>query len=179
MKKPSPAPNGCQARVLPPLEVLDGLLKLDHKTGVLIWRVNRTGGIRAGDVAGSLNTSGYTKISILGVMYVAHRIAWKLYYRTEPPDVLDHRNGMKSDNRPKKNLRPATRALNSFNQKTPKSNVSGVKGVHYEKRIRKWRAQIMVGGKTIHLGSHATIEEADAAVRAARKKYHGKFANHG
>lgn len=46
------------------------------------------------------------------------------------------------------------------------NNTSGVTGVCYCKRRKKWEAQIMKAGKQFHLGYFSTLEEA-ATVRAA------------
>ena len=47
-------------------------------------------------------------------------------------------------------------------QVTP-NNTSGYKGVTWNKRAKKWRAQIWLDGKFVHLGTYATAEEAYAA----------------
>ena len=47
-------------------------------------------------------------------------------------------------------------------QVTP-NNTSGYKGVTWNKEAKKWRAQIWTNGKSIHLGTYATAEEAYAA----------------
>jgi hypothetical protein len=47
-------------------------------------------------------------------------------------------------------------------QVTP-NNTSGYKGVTWNKEAKKWRAQVWLNGKSIHLGTYATAEEAYAA----------------
>ena len=47
-------------------------------------------------------------------------------------------------------------------QVTP-NNTSGYKGVTWNKEAKKWRAQVWLNGKSIHLGTYTTAEEAYAA----------------
>lgn len=50
----------------------------------------------------------------------------------------------------------------------PKSNVQGV---YYRRKYNKWTAGIKINKKCIHLGTHATMELAIAARRAAEVHY--------
>jgi len=91
---------------------------------------------------------------------------------------VDHINGNGLDNtRP--NLRLATTAQNNANSRKRSDNTSGLKGVYWDKRDGKWKAQISVSGKNIHLGYFTDKDEAYAAYRAATEKHHGEFANDG
>jgi hypothetical protein len=92
--------------------------------------------------------------------------------------VIDHINGSGFDNR-RCNLRICSKAENGRNTSLYVNNKSGVKGVSWAKRLGKWMACIQVNNKSIHLGYFLSIEEAAIAVRHARLKYHGTFANHG
>lgn len=82
--------------------------------------------------------------------------------------VIDHIDQNKLNNK-KNNLRFVTKAGNSANSKLSKNNTSGIKGV--VKCKNKWHAQIMVGGKNIHLGNYDKKEEAAEARRKAEEKY--------
>lgn len=91
--------------------------------------------------------------------------------------TIDHkRAGDTLDNR-RSNLRIATSAEQTRNQRTPSDNTSGVKGVCWDGRTKRWRATITVNYKTISLGNRKNIEDAAALYRAAQIKYHGEFAN--
>lgn len=57
----------------------------------------------------------------------------------------------------------------------PSNNRSGVRGVYWDKRTKKWLAQITFQGKKMHIGSYYTIEEAAAARKDAEEKNFGKF----
>jgi len=56
--------------------------------------------------------------------------------------------------------------------KTPKNNTSGVKGVSFNKKRKKWEAALMLQGKTIHLGKFERIEDAILARKNGEKKYY-------
>lgn len=92
-----------------------------------------------------------------------------------PPGVeVDHRSGDGLNNR-RKNLRLATTTQNRRNQRISRANTSGVKGVSWHKRIKRWSASISVNGKALHLGYHDTKELAQAAYAAASAEHHGEF----
>jgi hypothetical protein len=91
---------------------------------------------------------------------------------SEPPPemVVDHINHNTLDNR-SCNLRNLTVANNGLNRKglSPR-NKSGVRGVYFHKRHRKWYARIGRDGKTKFIGSYDTMEEAKAAHEAELKR---------
>ena len=76
------------------------------------------------------------------------------------------------------NLREASRSVNRRNQSRPKNNTSGVLGVVWDKRRKKWRAEISVNGKQINLGRFSRLFEA-AAHRKLATFYFGFGWNHG
>ena len=61
------------------------------------------------------------------------------------------------------NCRWATQTIQTRNQRLPKSNTSGYKGVSYNKRRGKYTAQINVNNKSIYLGSFLTLEDGAIA----------------
>ncbi len=95
-------------------------------------------------------------------------------------DHIDH-NGL---NNRKENLRVCTFAENCRNIKGRSLNygrngrkTSKYKGVHRNKRIKKWAAQITCDNKTYHLGYFTDETAAAKAYDKAAKKYHRKFAS--
>lgn len=88
--------------------------------------------------------------------------------------VIDHKDGDGLNNR-RSNLRHVTRNQNSFNQKTPKNNTSGYKGVSFNKKRGKWVSSIGVSWKKRQLGYYATAEDANAAYCKASAEFHGEF----
>jgi hypothetical protein len=152
-------------------ETLRGLLDYEPETGEFRWRVSR-GGIKLGDVAGCVDSYGYTCIRINGMQFRAHRLAWLYTHGTWPDHQIDHLNGNRSDNR-FANLRDVSGSMNSQNQTRPqKSNTSGFLGVSLHKASKRWKAQIMVNGRSQHLGYFSTTEAAHAAYLAAKLRFH-------
>lgn len=151
-------------------ERLKELLDYDPGTGLFTRRIGR-GGEAAGSVAGTTNNDGYVRIHIDKKLYRAHRLAWLYIHGEFPPNQIDHINRQRSDNRIE-NLRPSTQRENNQNQSKPRSNTSGVVGVHWYKRIGKWQAYIMLNKRNIHLGYFDSLEEAAAARAAAKAKLH-------
>ena len=93
----------------------------------------------------------------------AHQLIW--YLSTgEAPYMIDHINGNKSDNR-LSNLRVVNTQKNAFNR-------IKVKGYNYYKPTDKYKSQIKINGKQIHLGYFETENEARQAYLNAKKIYH-------
>jgi hypothetical protein len=93
-----------------------------------------------------------------------------------PADLeADHINCDGLDNR-RVNLRQATPAQNSRNSRRPRVNSSGLKGVSWSKRDRKWQAHINVNGVGQALGQFDTATAAHAAYCRAAIRHHGDFA---
>lgn len=152
-------------------------LHYDQATGVFVWRIN-CGTANAGDVAGCVKTSqGYRLIGVLGRLYRAHRLAWLFVHGEFPSEYIDHINGNRDDNC-LSNLRLATNSENLRNAKKHITNTSGVKGVEWCKRQRRWRARIRTNRGRICLGHFLSIEDAASAVRSAREEHHGAFCRH-
>lgn len=155
-------------------ERLRELLEYDPATGVFKWRPALKMR-RNGLVAGSSSGRGYWYISIDKRMYLAHRLAWLYVHGCWPIDQIDHINRVKIDNRIV-NLREATGSQNKQNVGAKKSNRSGLKGIWWDGRIKRWRPRIRVGGRALWLGSFRTPEEAHAVYCEAARKHFGEYA---
>ncbi len=144
--------------------VLEMHRKLDVKkvlhycaiTGEFTWIANIRGGVKSGDVAGYIHSSGYRIIVISGVRYRAHRLAWFYITGSIPENQIDHINQNRSDNR-FINLRAATPAINAKNCKKRIDNKSGFTGAYFGNQCKKWIAEIKVNGKKVHLGSFSSM----------------------
>lgn len=159
------------------------LLDYDAATGLFKWRT------RAGDdphtqmwntkfagrPAGGISVGGYHRISINGVRYYSHHLAWLHVYGEWPAEDLDHRDTDKAHNAIA-NLRLATDAQNLSNRVAPAGNTSGYKGVSWNKRLRRWHAYIGKEGRRLHLGFFPSRDEAAVAYAEAARKIHGDFA---
>jgi hypothetical protein len=89
-----------------------------------------------------------------------------------PPDgfVVDHIDGNSTNNR-RRNLRTCTRRQNLYNSR-PRRGKSKYKGVRYEKRTKRWVAEITHRGRKYHLGSFKNeVEAAKAYDRKARQLF--------
>ena len=159
------------------LELVNKLFSYDDKTGDLIRKVTVGPRGKAGKVAGGLNSKGYVYVEIKGVSYLAHRIVF-LMHHGYLPKCLDHVDNNRSNNHIE-NLRPATVSQNNHNADQRSNNTSGVKGVSQYGRNGKWRAVIMVDGKSHYIGGFTDKAVAETAVRKAREELHGTFVNHG
>lgn len=90
-------------------------------------------------------------------------------------EFVDHINGNGLDNR-RCNLRLANHSENVRNTGLNKTNRSGFKGVHWDSREGKWRAQINANGAFRHIGYFDTPEEASEAYRKVASEMYGEFA---
>lgn len=153
---------------------LKEFLFYDDKTGIFTWIKDSGKKKLAGKVAGYMDKKGYWSLSVMGRQVRAHRLAWLYVHGFFPDCQIDHRNGVKTDNKIE-NLRLATNQLNQFNIGMSKNNSSGFKGVCFVERNQMWRAKIMINGKTICLGYHMTAERASMAYKLAAYFHHKDF----
>lgn len=158
-----------------PADVAD-LLHYEPETGVLRWKVS-AGSVEVGDVAGCVHNDGYRNVQIRTHKYLAHRLAWFIYWGEDPKDQVDHVDRNRTNNAIV-NLREATSFENQRNASMRTANRSGVSGVCWHKGRDRWHAKIRAGGKQIHLGYFERIEDAAAAYRAAAELHHREFAAH-
>lgn len=152
---------------------LKEVLHYNQYTGIFTWRVNRTGGVKAGDEAGGVGYSGYRRIKVDGRAYRSNRLAF-LYMTGSIPKISDHIDRNKTNNR-WNNLRPCTNAQNRMNAWVQSNNTSGYKGVCWNKAASKWQAQIMINQKTIYLGLFDCKHHAFCEYVLASRKYFREF----
>lgn len=148
------------------------------ESGLIKWNHQPLKGRRRGKYCGQIRNDGYVKFSLKvngkEHSFVAHRVAWFLYYGDWPDKEIDHINQVKSDNR-LSNLRLATRSQNMCHTNTRSNNKSGFKGISFKKDCNKWESKIMLDGKYYYLGLFKTPEDAHEAYCIAAKKLHGDF----
>lgn len=182
-----------------PIEKLKNIIHYEPETGKLYWKPrdmdmfsytkNPTAVYNGwcskylGNEIGSINGDGYVLLEIRGRgikkrnSFKAHRVAWALHYGEWPNGHIDHINGIRNDNRIT-NLRVVTNSENQRNIALKRNNTSGVMGVSYVKKSKKWVSRIKVEGKNIYLGVFENFEEAVSVRKAAESKY-GFHENHG
>jgi len=148
------------------------LLAYNPDTGVLSWKVTRGSRAQCGSAAGASDARGYLCVGIDGVDYKVHRVAWLIQYG-QWPDIIDHINGVPSDNRAC-NLRSGSQANNAKNSAPHSDAAAPYKGIY--RANDKWAAGIFSDGVKHYLGVFDTAEEAHAAYCGAARVLHKQFA---
>tara|TARA_R110000803_G_scaffold186243_2_gene248659 strand:+ start:57 stop:542 length:486 start_codon:yes stop_codon:yes gene_type:complete len=111
------------------------------------------------------DSHGYIQITINRRDYLLHRLIY-LYHNPEwdihnisKYNQIDHDNRIKSNNKIE-NLRIIDHSGNNRNKDKRPNSSSIYKGVSWDKRQNKWRAQISINGKTKNLGCFEDENEA-------------------
>lgn len=138
----------------------------EYKDGDLVRRVSRRGfGAKKGSIAGTTRNDGYIAIKVNGTLYFAHRLIWVMQNGDIPIGLqIDHINGVRDDNRIE-NLRLVTKQENCF-------NMTKAKGYTWNKRDKKFQAQIYLNGKNKVIGFYDNEQDAHQAYLTAKEKYH-------
>lgn len=146
-------------------------LAYDPHSGVLTWRVRpKQSKVRVGQEAGCEAPDGYRVMKFAAKNYHVHRVAWFIHHGRWPADQLDHVNGNRGDNR-LANLRECTGSENNQNRKAKKGTATGFLGVSKQAGNR-YGADIMVDGRSQHLGRFDTPQAAAEAYRKAKRHIH-------
>lgn len=74
------------------------------------------------------------------------------------------------------NLRCANHLQNAWNASAHKDSKSGVRGVSYDERKKKWIARVTRAGRRVQVASCVKREDAVAARDRAAWEMHGEFA---
>lgn len=144
---------------------LKEVVQYDRRLGLFYWRIS-TGKASRGSVAGHTDSAGYTKISIDGVKYFAHRLVWLYVYGAWPLQNIDHIDLCRSNNK-LSNLRDVGQSMNGLNGPVRRNNSSGYTGVSYDTRRQNWVAYVNQGRRKKHLGAYKTLTDAALARCAA------------
>lgn len=150
------------------------LLTYNEDSGAFFWNVTR-GSAVAGTLAGSVNDDGYVVLRIEGKLYRAHILAWFYMTGEWPTRQVDHEDNNRTNNR-WANLRLATNGENGANKPKLKTNSTGFKGVSFDAKRGKHRAQVQKDGKKKHVGYFDCPTAAALAHDAAAIELHGEFA---
>lgn len=122
-----------------------------------------------------LNTGyGYFRVTLPErKMIGAHRFSYELVNGPVPKGfVVDHICHEPRCVRPD-HLRAVTIKQNLEHKLTESRTArSGVRGVVWDGRLKKWKAQVRHNGKCYANGHYSTVEEAAVAVRELRLKLH-------
>lgn len=155
--------------------------------GVLYWKKRPINGMwskvfnarYANKEAGGFDGKGYRRVKYdqakptIGV----HRVIF-LMYNGYLPDVVDHIDGNKANNRIE-NLRGADQKRNNYNSRLARHNTSGVKGVSFHTPSKRWRCSMSIDNKIKQVWGFDSKEDAAEFMYLWREMAHGEFANHG
>lgn len=175
-------------------EELFDIFTVDFEGGHLFNRYDRNYNSRAGDLAGSITidrNTNYRQVRVpkkLGekgaILVKAHRVIYQMYYGNLTNEyVIDHIDGNGLNNSIH-NLRKATRAQNSHNLITERSNnTSGVRGVSSLKsrngNISYWLVRVRKGGQDVYQKAFRkdeySLEQVAKIVEAQRKIHFGEY----
>jgi hypothetical protein len=126
------------------------------------WHLNRYPGLSYSYCQGSYVDSKNKRRSVK-----LHR------FITNAPEgmVVDHINHDTLNNTDE-NLRVCTISENQQNRNgVCKNSKSGIRGVYWDKRIKKWVARMTLNGKYKHLGHFTDLKEAELAAIESRRLY--------
>lgn len=159
--------------ILESVKTVRSLFDYNPLTGAFIRR--STGG-EAGWFCAS---NGYRMVSINGLHYLVHRLAWYIHTGEQPPEYIDHIDTDKLNNK-FLNYRPSTKAQNAWNINAHKDNVLGIKGISVTENSGKlyYRAAVMRQGKNYRKNFEYTDEGLETAIKwleNTRKTLHESF----
>ena len=168
--------KSAEAKLSPKL--LREAFSYDPKTGIMTWKKVPWAPARIkvllGKKAGYNSPNKYAMVKIQQRLYRVHRIIWAVVTGKWPKEYIDHKNSDPYDNR-WDNLREATHTENNLNR-VRTENASGFRRVLWHKKNKNWMAVIKHKGKSRHLGSFPTREEAYMVACSAAKALQGEFA---
>lgn len=143
-------------KLLPPKDELDMRWDYDPSTGIFVKK-------KTGKRVGFYHRQGYIMLKIGDRMLRAHRVAYKMMTGEEPPEVIDHINGKRDDNR-WCNLRACSVSDNQRNAHRSKSNglPRGVQLVRLKDGSVKYKVMLAVG-------TYDTLDEAVDQYSRARQ----------
>lgn len=114
----------------------------------------------AGKVAGSVYKTGYSHVKLDGVVYLEHRLCFKLYHGY-CPDLIDHADGNKLNNE-QSNLLDSNYLANNNNR-----HILGLSGIYEKNGIFEW--VVNYNREVFSQAGFKTREEA-AVARAIAKQ---------
>jgi len=146
------------------------LLHYDAESGVFSWLGVAPHSRRKPGSSPPTNAKGYCILRVDGEKHLAHRLAYLYAHGRWPDGHVDHINGNKRDNRID-NLRAVTCSLNNQNiRQARRHSKTGILGVR--KEGNGFTARLKVGGKSLHIGSFPTAEQAYTAYVQAKRRLH-------
>lgn len=153
--------------------------KTFYRFGNLFWGGDISRKDLIGKMAGTLSSSDgyrYVKCGKSRNRVAVHRVVF-LMHHGYIPDVIDHINGIRDDNRAE-NLRDALgQSNNCANQKKQHGRTSKYKGVCWDSSRGKWAAYAKKNGVSFYLGRFTSEDKAAMAYNKKAKELFGEFSN--
>ena len=126
---------------------------------------------KVADFSWSVNGVGYVAAQIRGSRPKKWVYLHRLILDAPVGTMVDHINNDRLDNR-RANLRLVTNSQNMQNRRgADRDNSCGVRGVTWHKLTQRYRAQLNIQGKGIHLGLFDRLEDAAKAAADGRQRY--------
>jgi len=146
------------------------VLDYDKGSGIFRWKEKVARCVIVGRSAGTVTREGYIVIKLYEVQFRANRLAWAHHYGVNPDGMVDHINGVRSDNRIS-NLRVVTPLESRQNRTFRAATKSGHVGVRATPH-GTWRVTIGSNGKYHRLGSFKDKMDAISAYLQAKAELH-------
>lgn len=145
---------------------------ITNKGKCKVWISDEDADLR--DIRWSVSKTGYAAHKGHGSL---HRIILErvLGRKLVKPERADHKDRNRL-NCQRDNMRLSTPSQSCANISQHTGNKSGYKGVYFEKRQRKWIANITHEKKHYHIGTFETAEEAAEAYNKKSRELFGEFA---
>lgn len=163
----------------PDLSRIREVLNYNKELGILTWKVKTCKKVTVGKIAGSIKRSNptappYLHISIDGITYKAHIIAYYIETGEWLPGKIDHKDGNSLNNK-WENYRLATRSEQNRNMAKHRDGACKYKGISFCKMMKRYVAEIMSNRVKYKLGYFDTQEEAAEAYRLKSLELHKEF----
>lgn len=154
-------------------DYLRSVIEYDKETGKITWIKTVSSKAPKGSAPTGMDKDGYLVMMLKGRYLRQHRVAWFYVTGEWPKDKIDHRNGVRNDNR-FCNLRECDEQDNNRNRAVSRNNTSGVSGVSFQQG--KWMVRIRLNKHVRQFfGYFDNLELAELVANEARDKYHGDF----
>lgn len=151
-------------RKIVPISELRKVLHYDPFNGLFYWKILPNRKMKNRFVTGVGHRDLYARVVYNGYNYLAHRVAWALYYGEWPTKKqhIDHINGDPYDNRIV-NLRDVPVKQNARNRRQHRED-GKLFGAHLRKATGKWQASLNYRGENVYLGQGDTAAAAHKMV---------------
>ena len=110
-------------------------LHYDQITGIFT-RKKSCKGRKENAIVGSKRKDGYLTTSFRRKFFYIHRLAWFYIYKEWPNGLIDHINGIKSDNRID-NLRDVDFLTNATNHSKKPNSITGYVGIYKDETTKR------------------------------------------